>query len=270
MEKIYLQVGGFNILLEIGDSERKFPKEQFIKMLLYDYSEFIIRKPKKTHFVFKIYTSRYIHLEEKEADNTFDNYHTHFFSIKRNGNWGFINIPPSHLEFEFIITFIINKYLIWKTKSFTLHGSSVVFKDKIFIFEGVSGAGKSTTAKLLEGLCETFSDDEMIIRELNGDIFAFQTINHAKNWNFKRTKESFGINSIFFIKKSKNCYVKKIENKDIALKKILKQVFTESIDLKTQFILISDFVNKNRFYELGVKKDSKIFKQFFKKEILKI
>lgn len=62
-----------------------------------------------------------------------------------------------------------------------LHSCGVVDQDKGYVFAGISGNGKSTTARLWEGLAgvQILNDDHTIIRKINGQFQVFGTPWHG-------------------------------------------------------------------------------------------
>lgn len=268
MEKIYLNIAGFTILCDVVDVEYKYHSKKFIDMVLADYSRFILEKPKKPDYTLKIFFSGNLLLDIRAGNGNFENYYIRSFHVNENKRIISTHNPLGSFDFEFLINRMIYKYLLPHSKGFNIHGSSVGHKNNAFIFEGKSGAGKSTTAQLLKGLCDILSDDSVIIKKVNGKFYYYQTVLHEKNYNFEKSSNAYLIDKVFFIRKAEKCSIKEIKNKDLVLRKILRQVFMYSDKVNIQFPTITEFVNKTDFYYLYVKKDEKIFKDFFRKEVL--
>lgn len=267
MEKIYLSIAGFNIVCVLKPTDHAYSKEKFKKMLWDNYREFILKTPKKADFTIVIYSLGVLYFDIKQKSNLEEHYSL-LFSIDKKRKKIHLHNPVNEFEFEFILSYILNSYLLPINKGFSLHGSSVSYKDKAFIFEGVSGAGKSTTAALLNGLCTMLSDDSLIIRKKEGKFYAYQNLIHEKNWYFKRGPSAYSIDKVFFVKKAKTCGLKEIYNKEVVLNIFFKQIIGKEENLIKQFSAITEFVNENKFYYLYVKKDSGVFKKYFKKNIL--
>lgn len=271
MEKIYLGIAGFNLLFKLHHTEKLFHMEKFEKMLRTDYREFIETKKQKIDFTFHIDYMGTVFLNIKKDKHTKNkNYKISTFNINEKSRALNIHNPPSSSDFEFIVNTVLNKYLMPSGKSFTIHGSAVSYGNNAYLFEGRPGAGKSTTTQLLDGFCNILVDDSMIIRKVNNKFYLYQTIIHEKNYKFKKTNKPFLIDKVFFIKKAEKCSVKEIKNKNTILKKMLKQIYTYEEEFNKQFKILTEFVNETKFYELYIKKDEKIFKEFFKKGVLKI
>jgi hypothetical protein len=271
MEKIYLNIAGFTILCQVEDSEQKYHKEKFIKMLRKDYAGFISNKTEKPDFVIKILSTHQVSLEIKSyaKNKNIKNFNILLFHINSKRRTLVAHNPLGSFDFEIAINMIIYHNLLPLFKGFILHGSSIAYKGNSFIFEGRPGAGKSTTAQLLKGLCNILSDDSLIIRKVNNKFYSYQPIVNEKNFNFEKNGNAYLVNKVFFIRKAEECAIKEIKNKNLILQKLIRQVFNYDNKVKLQFPVIAEFVNKTDFYYLYVKKDKKIFKEFFKNEVLK-
>lgn len=272
MGKIYLSIAGFNILCRMEESEQTYHRNRFLDMVEKDYGEFVVDKPKKVDFTMIINSTNMTSMEIRENTNNKNvkNHMVCLFHVDEKRHVLSTHNPLGNFDLESIVNQVVYQYLLPHNKGFVLHGSSVRYKDKAFINEGRRGAGKSTTAQLLKGLCEVFSDDSIVVRKYKNRFYAYQPFFHEKNYNFERTNKDYKIEKIFFIRKSKKNYLEEIKNKNLILNKILKQVFTYPDGINIQFPLLTDFVNTADFYYLYVRKDEKEFKKFFKKEILKV
>jgi hypothetical protein len=272
MKKINLNIAGFNILCEIEEAEQRYHGEKFLEMLTNNYSGFISKTVKRPDFTIDIFTTNVISFEIKpqRTDKNTKNFNFTQFHINEKTRILSAHNPLGSFDFESVVNEIMYHNLLPFNKGLVLHGSSIAYKDKSFIFEGVPGAGKSTTAQLLRGLCNILSDDSLIVRKINNKFYSYSPIFHEKNFNFEKTGEAYLLNKVFFIKKADKCEIKEIKDKNFLLQKIIGQVFTYDKKVNFQFPLITEFVNKTDFYYLYVKKDEKVFKQFFKKEILGI
>lgn len=270
MEKIYLNIAGFNFLLILKDIQQKYYQEEFKKMILNKYPNFIVRSNSKIDFKLIADYKGSVDIHVSQNEDKVKRVFTNDYSIDEARKRANVNYTVSQLQFDMIIREIIDKYLFEKDKGFYLHGSAVGNKKEAFLFLGKSGAGKSTTAQLLGGLCKVLSDDFLIVRKNKKGFSYYQSISYEKNWDFERTNDPYQISKVFFVKKAKEFSLKKIENKDKVLSMIMKQFFTYDLKPEAQFSLLTEFVNKTEFYYIYVKKDEKLFKDFFRKEILKI
>ena len=270
MEKIYLNIAGFNFALTLKDIQQNYYKDEFKKMLFKKYPKFIVDKKVKADFNLIIDYKGSVDIYVREHEDKIRHVYTNNYSIDSAKKTAHVNYTVSQLQFDNIIRELIDKYLFKKDKGFYLHGSAVGKKGEAFLFLGKSGAGKSTTAQLLDGLCKVLSDDFLIVKKYKNNFYYYQSISYEKNWNFKRTNESYRIRKVFFVKKANEFSLKKIENKNKALGMIMKQFFTYDLKPDIQFPLLTAFVNKIDFYYIYVKKDQKLFQSFFREKVLKI
>lgn len=270
MEKIYLNIAGFNFLLILKDIQQRYYQEEFKKMILNKYPNFIVKSNNKIDFKLIADYKGSVDVYVSEHEDKIRRVFTNDYSIDGARKKATVNYTVSQLQFDMIIKEIIDRYLFKKNKGFYLHGSAVGKNNKAFLFLGKSGAGKSTTAQLLGGLCKVLSDDFLIVRKNKKDFSYYQSISYEKNWDFKRTNDPYQISKIFFVKKAGDFSLEKIENKSKALSMVMKQFFTFDSKLDIQFPLLTEFVNNSEFYYIYVKKDEKLFKDFFKKRVLKV
>jgi hypothetical protein len=70
---------------------------------------------------------------------------------------------------------IVHTILLAKEGGFLLHASSAVRNGRAFLFAGVSGAGKTTIARLAPPDATLLTDEISYVTRQNGDYFAFGT-----------------------------------------------------------------------------------------------
>ena len=97
-----------------------------------------------------------------------------------------------------------------------LHSACVSLGGKGYLFSGVSGAGKSTISELWQQDkdAEVLTDERVLIRELNGDLWAFGTPWHGTSEIHKNIGAP--IEKIFFIKHGKENKATPISRTDAA------------------------------------------------------
>lgn len=83
-----------------------------------------------------------------------------------------------------------------------IHSAAILSRGKVCLFRGVSGSGKSTISKILEKDKETMvlTDDRVLIREINGELWAFGTPWHGTAEIHKNIGAP--IEKIFYIKQA--------------------------------------------------------------------
>lgn len=93
-----------------------------------------------------------------------------------------------------------------------LHSACISLKGKAYLFAGVSGAGKSTMSEIWQqdGEAEVLTDERVLIRKLNGNIWAFGTPWHGTSEIHKNMGAP--VEKIFFIRHGK-------ENRSILISK---------------------------------------------------
>ncbi|NJD54884.1 MAG: hypothetical protein FIA94_00585, partial [Nitrospirae bacterium] len=84
-----------------------------------------------------------------------------------------------------------------------LHSACISYQGKGYLFAGVSGAGKSTISDIWQNdsEAEVLTDERVLIREFQGDLWAFGTPWHGTSEIHKN--KGAPINKIFFIKHGK-------------------------------------------------------------------
>ena len=84
-----------------------------------------------------------------------------------------------------------------------LHSACISLNGKGYLFSGVSGAGKSTISEIWQkdGEAEVLTDERVLIREYQGDVWAFGTPWHGTSEIHKNAGAP--IDRIFFIKHGK-------------------------------------------------------------------
>jgi hypothetical protein len=155
--------------------------------------------------------------------------------------------------------------LLLKNRGFILHSSASISEDEAFVFVGSSGAGKSTSAKLLKEEYPRLNDDKSIIRKVNNNYFCYQN-SFREKYEYRKNPEidarGYKVSKLFFLRKSNDFKMEKIADKDLVLKKILKQVLNSGqIPIGNAMKFVSSFDN---FYYLYFAKDKKRMIRFFK------
>lgn len=267
--KIILEIAGFNIVLVLRGELMKYYKEAFYGLIFDKYKEFVVKGGKKTDFVIKLSPkNQFRFIEKKDGRGRRKIYLLDYIEdFKRKTIY--TDYSLSQAKFEMILRQIFSQFLLPKTNGFFLHGSVAGYNDKAYIFMGQAGSGKSTTVKLLDGLCNILSDDSLIIRKRRGRFYYYQTPFYEKEWNFRRRTKPYEVANAFFIRKAPFFKIEKADDVEYSLKRVLNQLITEEGKIKYQFPVIAEFVKKTKFYRLYIKKDSSQFKNFFKKEVFK-
>jgi len=217
-------------------------------------------KPKKVDFYLDVYAPTIIEIiSEKNDRRVYQN----IFTINSDNRVS-CTLQISIYQFRTILWINFLKILS-RNNGFLLHSSAVSVDGNAFIFLGDSGAGKSTTANLLKKFYPTLADDNCVIKKENNKFHLYSTPFPEKISWVRRDATSYDIGKVFFLKKADYFKTEKITNKDIVLKKFVKQGMTgEDVALIMPFIL--DFIsNFDDFYYLYFEKDGDKLKDLLQK-----
>ncbi|MDP8230006.1 MAG: radical SAM protein [Candidatus Gorgyraea atricola] len=100
-----------------------------------------------------------------------------------------------------------------------LHSCGVNFEGKGLLFAGHSEAGKSTMATMLKGKAEILCDDRMIVRRKAGKFRIYGTWSHGDIPDI--SSNSAALKAIFFLEKSLENKILRIEDKKEIVRKLL-------------------------------------------------
>jgi len=254
MEKIYLSIAGFVIEIVLGWTEYIYAKNKIKNDILSDLKGFVIHgKQKKIDYYLKI-------IEDRSGANLFKKNNKQFFitfyeRIAENKIVSYYHTGISQIQ---TILIGIIQSLLSRSQGFMLHGSAINVGDGAYIFLGKPCGGKSTIIDLLKEKYQGLADDISIIKKEN-DIFNFYQIPKAEkiSWII-RSKNRYPLERVFFLRKANYYKINKINNQEIILRNLMKQLFTEKEDLKPQLKYLSDFVtNYYQFYILYFGRDGK-------------
>ena len=135
-----------------------------------------------------------------------------FFDEKaRKIHFKWISDLSSYQNLDFNIKTIFGWVLI-KNKGFLLHSSSLVKDDKIYLFSGKDGSGKTTIIKSFPEH-QTLSNDFSIIKKNRGRFYVFCSPFYEK-YKFNRRNVKFPVKALFFIKHAPKNRIKTIDNKE--------------------------------------------------------
>ncbi|MEG1312090.1 MAG: hypothetical protein RSD47_08810 [Romboutsia sp.] len=172
--------------------------------------------------------------------------------------------PAENSNLEEIKKYLIGSalgILLFQRDNLAIHGSSIVINNKVFIFSGDIGAGKTTLVSSLINKGYGFLSDDIssISNFINNKYYVYHSFPHQKLC--EKTAEYFGykIESLYKIDKVKNKYyspyIKTFCNSPKELKSI---IYLQSIDCD----------NASHHEVFGVDKFKLILSNIFRKEIL--
>lgn len=186
-----------------------------------------------------------ISIEKPDLSGTFD-------LEKKTGHF---ELFPNIHSFDSFLRVFFSVFLVVNSDGFLLHSSSVKIENKGYVFTGASGSGKSTIATLKDNI-SVLSDEIVAIRKVKGRYYTFGTPFMSK-FVFGGLNDKAGIESIFFLHKSKNNY-KKPMKAVTAIKKLLPNILFFGVDreLHSKLLhLVEDLVNNVKFYDLYFTKE---------------
>lgn len=156
-------------------------------------------------------------------------------------------------QFQVVIRRITHKLLV-RNSGFILHAAaSRVNNNKAILFLGESGAGKSTTMKILSSRFPPLGDDSIIIRKEGRNYYCYSSSAQERNAWFVKNYKKTNLGAICFIKKSLESKLTKITDKQVVMSLLTRQLFSEKEDVSEQMENVIFFVEKfNKFYNLGV------------------
>lgn len=163
-------------------------------------------------------------------------------------------------QFQFILKFILTRQSNFD--GIVLHSSSVKFSNRVYIFLGQPGAGKSTTLSLLtekDSRFEALGDDSSIIKKEGNKFIFYQSPFIERAHYIKKSGKGLMLDKVFFLRKSPFFRVKKMTEKEVILEELANNITTYSKEnLNKQMPKVFDFVrNFPNFYILYFAKDGK-------------
>jgi len=227
-------------------------KDKIKREILEYISGYIISKPERE-------PDYYIEFAEQnqffQADLTKDhegNFRTPYYKISSN-NRIITYYHISLYQFQFILKTIITRKFAGK-KWFIFHSSVINRNEKAYAFTGKSGAGKSTAATLLSSTknYNSLADDTSLVFEEKKKFYIFQTPFIEKNSTIKKGREKYLLEKVFFLKKSTDYKVRKINNKTLILEQLTNGLVAFSrAELESQTKLVFKFIKSfDQFYFL--------------------
>lgn len=141
-----------------------------------------------------------------------------------------------------------------------LHSACISLGGKGYLFSGVSGSGKSTISQIWqrEGDAEVLTDERVIIREFQGDLWAFGTPWHGTAEIHKNMGAP--IDKIFFIKHGKGNKVTQIPKTDAANRLMVRcfPTFWSKEGMQFAVDFCSRVAEEKECYELEFVPDSSV------------
>jgi len=159
--------------------------------------------------------------------------------LNLNLNTGIFHVYRKKPDFLTILKFILLNF-IPQFNALLLHSSSIAINNNFAVVgSGISGSGKSTFAKKLESEGGIIIHDEItLVRKVNNSFYVYPTPFNYNPKHIVNFLEPQKLKSIFFLKQSKDKYIK-----DISLKNFYKEIFK---------VIFSNKKMKTKNYELVI------------------
>lgn len=236
-EILYLEIDNIVIKIIFFPYFLEFAREELIRRIKVLYQGFLSQsESKKPDFIINFYHSHSVKNTKKKS--TGEVFGFIYKYIAKNEIISVYTI--SIYEFQNIIYDCIVK-LLPKKEILMIHSSGIEIDGKAYIFLGDSGAGKSTTVKLLGNKFKPLADDSGFILNKKNKYFYLQTPFYDKEWRIPKKNILIPLGGVFFLKKSAKFYFKPLTRKENIAKLVLRQVISEKNANRYSFKLALDF-----------------------------
>jgi hypothetical protein len=150
--------------------------------------------------------------------------------------------------------------LLFKENAVIFHAAAIVREERVYIFLGHSGSGKSTVSELSDD-CAVLSDDMTVVRRVNGSYRVFPSPFWLDMQRGERENRGYKIGGIFTLVQDEETYLKKIPPSQA-----LADIFTvphipaELQPVQKLFDSFSNILEEHDLYELHFKKDKSFWR----------
>lgn len=185
------------------------------------------------------------------------------FFFEKRGNSYLINYNTGIFQFLLLLKKIIEELLHKHENGFFLHTSACIYKNKVILFMGTSGAGKSTIVKMFKSAGGIpLTDDSAVVIYKKNKFHLCQTPFIETNYIIRKSREIYPVDFVFFLKKSGSFRVLENDDKLLIFRRLVKQIFTRRNLTKRQAQLLLRFVSLHRFGTLCFTKNKKDLEKF--------
>ncbi|MBE0648449.1 MAG: hypothetical protein IH596_11770 [Bacteroidales bacterium] len=265
LENFNLKVGGIGLSVNAT-------KDELFETALTKYEEFLVPEAFPESVVFyDVQTlpdpdaiiqafDQYKEIYTSSAGRFLNVYRWDFFGIIdiENRTGKFILFNTTFMTYESIIR-IFYSLLAVENHGFLIHSSSLVHKDKGYVFFGISGSGKSTVVKLSES-DECLTDELTMITKTEDGYFTSGTPFHGELPIYKN--KTAPLANLFLLTKSETTYFEKLKQSDIypiLLRNVL--FFSDDWELRQKiFNTVIDLAKHVDIYEMYFEKNNKFWR----------
>lgn len=256
----YFKLCDFYYQISFHPSFERDYKNKVLAIIKAAEFDFLSHKPRYTDCVlyFDVLDSKKIIVKKQ------DRFFISLLKKKNKKKYQIFFIDNKHTLF--LIIRITLFHLLAENNGFLIHASAVADFDKVLIFLGRSGSGKTTVSNILGRKFKKIADDIVAIRNIKGIYYAYSLKVIEKNDNGIDTRK-FKIKRIFLIEKIRKFHrISLIEDKNKRLDYLLKQVLILN-DSKVDVRAINNwlrFIKLNKIYLLkfSLNKEEKLVETF--------
>lgn len=250
---LYLNIAGFYIQLHFSPLDNEFLQNTFKNNILRICQNFALtQKPRVIdYYIDIVYKLNLGFHQRKTHKKLFINLYE---QISENKIIVFYHV--SNFQFQLILRNILQELLL-RGNGFFLHSSAIKIENKVNLFLGMSGAGKSTIITLLRSDYIAMGDDNVIIKKEEGDYYFYQTPFMEKEWWVVKNPNRNIIENIYFLRKANFFKTYRMDDKDEILRLFIKQIWCrDAEEIKSQMKSVFNFIHVfNNFYYLFFGKD---------------
>lgn len=237
---VYIKIGGCAIKIIFKKYKNPFVKERIFKLrLINSFKQFISTPIAHPHFELLITGSITYQIFSKNNNN----YISYCIRVSPNKFQTFYHISEEQLMY--IIRGMCQQYLTSNSGCF-LHASAIGYKNKVVIFLGKSGAGKSTIIRMLKNLMTPIADDMLIVKKEKAKYVVYQTPFPETN-KYHPENMKFDLMGCIFLRKSQKNSLKKIK---IEPDKLHQQLFSTPDNIAKQLMFVEKFADEIHSYQL--------------------
>ncbi len=214
----YLSIAGYIVKIESFCSY-----QNIIHSIRKFYNNCIItKKPDKIDYQIIINNENKILLLRRKNNRLF---YIDFFKLHKNKIT--VNFASNPLYFEIIFRYMLLE-LLSKDNGFLLHAAGNIIHDKVVLFSGSSGVGKSTIMTILSDNYELFVDDIVCVRRIHNKYYAFRTPFIRKNTLQILGAKPYLINGLYFLEREKSSRIFALKDSSLIAQKLLSELWAET------------------------------------------
>ncbi len=231
---MYLSVGGINLKVKSNNND-------FMLKTAQDLRAFVLGQETKDCFQIEVNHG----YDPKEVESIKVIKKENVFELVADEFRGFINIEQKTAIVHIAdLTGVFNCFLrvfysviLLENQGFLVHAVGLAYQNSGYLFAGASESGKTTTARMAKQDFNVLSDELVIIRQVNDDIFLFSTPFNGEFEDYI-SSDCVPLQAISFLNKNINNGFKQLTIIEI-FAELMSNIFFFSWDLKSNQSLIN-------------------------------